>query len=68
MKEGYVEAYDLGAFHFNGCFIFSENGYNFMLSENGCAMIVNDMLLKTICEKTVSSAFPELLPDHVVST
>ena len=68
MKEGYVEAYDLGAFHFNGCFIFSENGYNFMLSENGCAMIVNDMLLKTICEKTVSSDLQFKLIQHGLAT
>lgn len=68
MKEGYVEAYDLDAFHFHGCYLFSENGYNYMLAENGCAMIVNDVLLESICKKTVSSDLQFKLVQHGLAT
>lgn len=68
MKEGYVEAYDLDAFHFHGCYLFSESGYNYMLAENGCAMIVNDVLLESICKKTVSSDLQFKLVQHGLAT
>ena len=48
MKEGYLEAYRIGNYFFGGCHLFSDNGCHFMLSANGCVMIVDDELLESI--------------------
>ena len=64
MKEGYLEAYRIGNFFFGGCHLFSDNGCHFMLSANGCVMIVDDELLESIRKQKPSEELQFKLVQH----
>lgn len=44
----YLNPYTVDGFRFLGCHVFSEGENHFLLSENGCAMIIDDILLDGI--------------------
>ena len=64
MKEGYLEAYRIGNFFFGGCHLFSDNGCHFMLSANGCVMMVDDELLESIRKQKPSEELQFKLVQH----
>lgn len=64
MKRGFLEAYRLENFSFYGCYFFSDNGRNFMLATNGCAMIVDDVLLENVSRRNLSEDLKFKLVQH----
>lgn len=64
MKERYLEPYKSGEFCFNGCYLFSDYGYHVMLAENGCMMIVDDVLMESIYRKKASPELQFKLVQH----
>jgi uncharacterized protein len=68
MKEGNLEGYKIGDFCFFGCHFFSDNGYHFLLAANGCAMIIDDILLDSICQRKPTPELQFKLVQHGLAT
>lgn len=58
--SGFTDHY----FSFLGAYIFSKNGYNFLLGKNGCAIIISDDLLHSLQEQRPSDALKLKLVQH----
>ena len=64
MREGNLKAYNIGDFYFRGGYLFSDDGKNLMLGDNGCMMMVDDELLESICNKKPSEDLKFKLVQH----
>lgn len=68
MNQKYIEPFNSGDFHFNGCHVFSENKQNFLLSSNGCVIILDDELLSEIQTQNLSDNLKLKLIQHNLAT
>lgn len=64
MNMGHLEPYSINDFHFLGCCTFQKNGRNFLLGENGCAIIIDDMLTDSIRKRSLQPGLKLKLVQH----
>ncbi len=64
MTQDYLKPYKINEFRFLGCHVFSEKSNHFLLSGNGCAIIIDDVLLKCIKEKKLPDDLKIKLVQH----
>lgn len=64
MNMEYLEPFKIGNFSFLGCYLFSRNGNHFLLSKNGCAIIIDDTLLENIRDQILPSGLQFKLVQH----
>lgn len=64
MKTEYLEGYGKDDFFFYGGHVFSKGGKHFILGENGCSMIMDNILLESIRKRNVSENLAFKLVQH----
>lgn len=64
MTQDYLEPYTVNELKFLGCHVFSEKSNHFLLSGNGCAIIIDDVLFNYIKEKKLPDGLKIKLVQH----
>lgn len=64
MIQSRIDAFDCGSFHFYGCACFEKNGNSLLLGENGCVILLDNTLVRSLRDGAPSDALRFKLVQH----